>query len=916
MRDDSAPIRYGPFARLSDWYQGWRDGVAGVPVPRRGIATTAHREVLIRRTQDSFERERLEFEARRADKLERIAAIQVRLGHAVDAVTAARAALAELDGPPSPAELERRRPGEEHRTTAVVRLRRLREHARAVRTAEQLVESRDRAANAVASELAAAVEAAEREAVVAGVRVRRVHEHAHRRLSAYRRRLVRSHPEGDWVNVAMDSRAPAIPGWAVTGFDETELMDLDTLDEPEELGDWRLPQPEPELVAIGAVTTIGSEQQRRPAGDAHVVLAGYGIAAHHATLTRRGAGFRLQDHGRGGGTYRAGRQVGRVDLEVGDTFEIGEYELLIRGVDELEVRFLGQHELVVLGLTARGKHNKKLLTDMTFTQRPRTLMAVLGPSGAGKSTLFSALLGELPLDSGERYLQGHDLRTHPGVIRNSIGFVPQSDGTMHQRLTVRQLLRFSDRLRSPRDRRRGRAERIRKVCVELGLDMLLDNSVASLSGGERKRVSIALEVLAEPNLLMLDEPTSGLDAAKDQEVMRLLRAYARKGKSVITITHNTEHLDLADDVLVVVSRGRPVHLGPPGTVLTDLGAGDGGYTALMASLQKDPELAVLAYQRSRTFQNAKNAAESLREEQQAKPPRNARRPRLLPALLRQLPVLVHRQFVLVTRAPFHDVQGGKDWTKAVGAVLMPVFVAVLGALLTGLVVGDDPWGATPGGPPTTTAQTALSLLVTLTMLGGQALTYSDIVSEYPVIHREHRTGVLPVAVVLSKWVVFAALAVVQGILVAATFTMATSSPQHALVVSPRVELAVDLTATGVTAMSAGLFISVVAKRLEQAVTLATAAAIAQVALSGGLTSLDGDRFQQALAWLLPARWGFSTSAASVDLTAISPGVASDALWHHHTGQWTVNMVMLGTLTLGYTAAAVFLLRRSLRKYRR
>jgi ABC-type multidrug transport system ATPase subunit len=915
MRETSAPIPYGPFARLSDWWQAWRDGMAGVPAPERGIATTGHREVLIRWAQDAFERERLEYEKRRAEKLERAAAIQVRLERAVEEADTARAVLADVSEPPSDIQLEQRRPGEEFRKLAMVRLRRLRDHARAVQAARQQVEAKERTVSSVAAELAAATEAVERETVVAGARVRRIHEHVHRRLSAYRRRLVRSHPEGDWVNVAMDSRSPMIPGWAVVGFDETALMELEPFDEPPDLGDWQLSDPEPDVVPLGAVTTIGAVAPAKPLGDEHVVLAGYGIAAHHATLTRRGEGYRLQDHGRGNSTSHNGVPVSRVDLAVGDTFEIGEYELRVRA-DALEVRFFGKHELVVTGMCAETKNGKKLLTDMTFAQRPGTVMAVIGPSGAGKSTLFGAVLGELRLSEGHRYLQRHDLATYPGLIRNSLGYVPQGDGTMHHGLTVRQLLGFSDRLRRPPDRQQGRRERIRAVCDELGLDKHLDSTVGSLSGGERRRVSIALEILAQPRLLMLDEPTSGLDAAKDEEVMRMLRRYARKdGNSVITVTHNTEHLDLVDEVLVVARGGRPVHLGPPDSVLDDLGAG--GYTTLMARLTASPDLAAIAYQRSPAAENARAVAKAIQDREPQRLPTKLRRRRSFGTLLRQLPVLVRRQFVLVAKAPFQRIDGPKDWLAATSSVFMPVLVAAVGALLTALVVGGEPWrGPSRDDPSNAAAHTALSLLVTLTMLGGQALSYSDIVAEYPVIQREHRTGVLAAAVVLSKWLVFASMSVVQGTVVAMTFVLVTSAPERSLVAPASVELAFGLAATSIASMSAGLLISVLAKRLEHAVAMATGAAIAQVALSGGLSSLDGERVQQVIAWFLPARWGFGVSSSSVDLRGISPGEAPDALWRHDVGQWTANLGMLAFLAVVYTSAAVFVLRRSLRTYRR
>lgn len=116
------------------------------------------------------------------------------------------------------------------------------------------------------------------------------------------------------------------------------------------------------------------------------------------------------------------------------------------------------------------------------------------------------------------------------------------------------------------------------------------------------------------------------------------------------------------------------------------------------------------------------------------------------------------------------------------------------------------------------------------------------------------TGVLPSGVILSKWVVFTTAATLQAILTTVTFVM-NSGPRQSLFAPPTVELGIDLIAMSITAMSSGLLISVLARRLEQAVALATGTAIAQVALSGGLSTLDGNRLLQLLAWPLPARWG-------------------------------------------------------------
>src|SRR5262249_13221090 len=153
--------------------------------------------------------------------------------------------------------------------------------------------------------------------------------------------------------------------------------------------------------------------------------------------------------------------------------------------------------------------------------------------------------------------------------------------------------------------------------------------------------------------------------------------------------------------------------------------------------------------------------------------------------------------------------------------------------------------------------TALSLLVTLCMLTGQALTYSDVVSEFNIIRREHRTGTVTLAVLLSKWLVFAVAAVAQAALITAVFLQIRPGPVHSLFTAPGGERCGTLAAMRVAAMPFGLLISGLANKLKQAVALATGASIAQIALNGAAANLSNNPVLGALAWPLPARWGLA-----------------------------------------------------------
>ena len=227
-------------------------------------------------------------------------------------------------------------------------------------------------------------------------------------------------------------------------------------------------------------------------------------------------------------------------------------------VNRLNKERLGSFNLIAVGLGAKSG-TKVRLTEMSFVQREATLLAVLGPSGAGKSSLFSTLLGELPLQSGKLYFQKLSMKTQSKQIRESLGYVPQGTA-LHMSLTVTATLRYGYRLRSPRG---NGTDAVDRVLRQVNLEEQKDQLLRTLSGGQLRRVSIALELLTDPPLLLLDEPTTGLDAHMDREIMTLLRDHARNGHTVIVVTHATEHLSYAHQILVVVKNGAPAYSGPP-----------------------------------------------------------------------------------------------------------------------------------------------------------------------------------------------------------------------------------------------------------------------------------------------------------------------------------------------------------------
>ncbi|WP_158846641.1 ATP-binding cassette domain-containing protein [Saccharothrix deserti] len=879
-------VRYGPLARLGDWWHGWRDGRAVIPSP--GSPSTPHRDVLLRRAQEEFDHERLRHEAAWSPELDEVARLTAFREHLVDRLRQAETAAAREAAPLSPEQLTARRVGEEHRSERVVRLRRAREHAKRSAAAEQAVRAARDELDVLDAELGVARKRVERHVRVAGVRVRRAHQHAHRRISSYVRRLVRSHPRGARVLAGVDVRQPLLPDWVRPG--------------PVVPAPRRAPRPPvpPSGPAVRAFAlrdrlTIGF------APDNDVVVEGYHVAARHGLVVRRGDHVELRDLGHAGGTFLGGRKVRRAALTGGEVFDIADHRFrLSEDLDVLSVVSLGACDLAVSGLSAasvRDGQARVRLTDLSFVQRERTVLAILGPSGAGKSSLFAALLGELPPSAGSLYFRGLELADHREQIRSQLGFVPQDDHSMYWALTVRQLLGYAHRLRRPSDRAGDGADRVEEVCARLGLADHVDDVVGKLSGGQRKRVSIALEVLSIPRLLMLDEPTSGLDPGMDRDVMAMLRDIAADGSAVVVVTHATEHLELADQVLVVASEGRAVYSGPPSGVLDALGVDS--YADLMKSLEHPEERARAYLEGPMAAEAEAVVADLARRTPEQHEPERRRGP--FTSFLHQFPALLARQVALSLPLLRHRDRGAFTTT------LLPFAIACASAVIAGVVTASTGLGPGTGGT------TALSILVTLCVLTGQALSYSNLVEERAVVVREHRTGMVTAGVVLAKWVVFAGVAVVQTALVVGVFVLIRPGPAHAVTgLAPALELLVDLTATSIAAMSLGLLVSALCKELKQAVTLASLTVIAQVALNGVPTDLSDSPVVNAFAVLLPSRWGLAASASSVDLRSIAVGAPADELWRHSTAQWVHDLGALGVLTAVFVVLAVVVLDRRLR----
>jgi ABC-type cobalamin/Fe3+-siderophores transport system ATPase subunit len=285
--------------------------------------------------------------------------------------------------------------------------------------------------------------------------------------------------------------------------------------------------------AIGQLVRIG----RDPGSD--IVVDDLQVSRFHAELRGRSDGLHeLVDLNSSNGTYVNGRSVSRAIVEELDIVSVGRHTFRLVGLGLEEYVDRGSITFEAVGLHVRAASGRSLLSDVSFSLEQRSFLAVVGPSGAGKSTLLNALTGFRPATEGRVLYDGRDLYEDYDELRLRQGYVPQED-VLHEGLTVGQALDYGARLRFPRDvSSTERRLRIEEVLHQLGIEATTDLVVSRLSGGQRRRVAVAMELVTKPSLLFLDEPTSGLDPGNERGVMTLLRTLADGGRTVIAVTHS------------------------------------------------------------------------------------------------------------------------------------------------------------------------------------------------------------------------------------------------------------------------------------------------------------------------------------------------------------------------------------------
>ncbi|WP_406305834.1 FHA domain-containing protein [Streptomyces sp. NBC_00885] len=652
-------------------------------------------------------------------------------------------------------------------------------------------------------------------------------------------------------------------------------------------------------LSLGRVMRIGRALENE------LVVSDLQVSRHHAEFVATPDGrFEIRDLGSHNGTYVNGQPIaksGTVLIGPNDIVGVGHSTFRLVGdrleefVDTGEVSFSARH------LTVTVDGGKQILRDVSFGVPEKSLIGVIGPSGSGKSTLLKALTGYRPANQGDVLYDNRSLYKQFAELRQRIGLVPQDD-ILHKELTVRKALKYAAKLRFPGDTAEAEREaRIDEVLRELKLDIHKEKKVTSLSGGQRKRVSVALELLTKPSLIFLDEPTSGLDPGMDRDVMQLLRGLADDGRTVLVVTHSVAELALCDKLLVMAPGGAVAYFGPPEEALNFFGYSTWADVFSAFENYRDYDWAG-RWRGSQHYQMYAADIDAVAAQSVHMPPPQQMRPPKPQSWGSQLWTLIRRYSSVI--ASDKGFMG-----------LMVILPAVLGLVS---VVIPAKFGLAPPTPPSKfngDAGTIMLILAVGMCFSGAANSVRELIKERVIYERERATGLARSAYLMSKVIVLGVITAIQGVIICAIGFATRELPAEGLIMPPAVEICLVVIALGFTSMMFGLVISSLVKTAEKTMPLLVMFAIVQVVFTGILFQVYGSPGLEQFAWLMPSRWAIAGAGATLDLSHLMPPWDPnkpndlDPLWEHSAGQWGMNITILLVIAVICGVAVGRLLRR-------
>ena len=581
-------------------------------------------------------------------------------------------------------------------------------------------------------------------------------------------------------------------------------------------------------------TTIGS------GNSCDIVLTPNGVAQTHATIRRFMNKTTISDAYTINGTYVNGSKISNsneVVLNNLDVIVIGNSKLILSGSTLYYQIFQRGIRLDVYDIVKNVKvkfKTRQIASHVNMQINPGEFVVFIGGSGAGKSTFMNCISGIDRPTSGKVFINGKDLYENYDSLKYNIGYVPQDD-IVYSNLTLYDSLQYAAKLRMPDNTtKKERDIRIKEVLETVQLSGFENSYIRQLSGGQRKRASIAVELIADPNLFFLDEPTSGLDPGTERSLMHTLRQMSYMGKTIVLITHNTLNLHLCDKVAFFGPGGHLCFYGKPKEALEFFEVDD--FVDIYNLISDNMEYWLEKFQQIQPpvkqpdFENTQN---------NLIPPKKK-------SFARQLINLISRNLKLI----INDLQ----------KLLILLAQAPVLAFLLSAVASPDLYSSHED-----TKLVLFSMACSALWLG-LFNSVQEISKEKVILKKEYISDLKLSAYLLSKFIVQSILAIIQSFVLIYVFQKLSGASQYSILINPFWDMVIICFISILSAAAQGLFISSFIKNTS-VLSILPLILVPQLLLSGIFFKLDG--ILEFLSNFILCRWTVEGLGTSANLNALT-----------------------------------------------
>lgn len=579
----------------------------------------------------------------------------------------------------------------------------------------------------------------------------------------------------------------------------------------------------------------------------NIVLPPSGVAKHHASIFYLKNNYVIQDDYSINGTFVNGIKIPHFkefQLKNLDVIVIGHSRLILYNTQIYYQIFEKGIKLNAIDIVKRVriKFKPKIISShVNMTINPGEFVAFVGGSGAGKSTFMKCISGVTKPTSGKVYFNGEDLYENYDSLKYDIGYVPQDD-IVFSNLTLIEMLNYAAKLRMPDSTpSKARISRISKVLDLVQLKDFKNSYIKQLSGGQRKRASIAVELLSDPGLLFLDEPTSGLDPGTERSIMQTLQKMSKTGKTVVLVTHNTLNLNLCDKIAFFGSGGRLCFFGPPQDALAFFQVND--FVDIYTLLSEDSSKWHKKYEEyvSACLKNYQLNEKEIKETTSNHPKKQKK------SFFRQLFNLISRYIKLIS----NDFQQ---------LLLLFVQAPLIGFLLT-FVANDNIYKKYDD-----TKGILFSMGCACIWLG-LLNSVQEICKEKIILQKEYMADLKLSAYLFSKVIVQGFLAFIQASLLVFIFQEIVGKSDQNILLGSYWDIQIICFISIFSAAALGLLISSIVKNSNIAMAIIPLLLVPQLLFSGMLFKLEG--ITESLSNIILCRWSVEGLGTSVNLNELT-----------------------------------------------